>query len=50
MVVCTSRVVKMKEHLPFCREFIAYLELKIEFLLTVLFNFKREAALKDSAF
>ena len=21
LVVCTSRVVKMKEHLPFCREF-----------------------------
>ena len=21
VVVCTSRVVKMKEHLPFCKEF-----------------------------
>ena len=50
VVVCTSRVVKMKGHLLFCREFTAYLVLKIEFLLTVLLNFKREAALKDSAF
>ena len=49
MVVCTSKVVKMKEHLPFCKEFGKFL-LKIELLLTVLPNFEREAAFKDSAF
>ena len=37
-------VVKMKEHLPFSREF------NIALLLTVLSNFDREAALKDSVF
>ena len=48
VVVCTSRVVKMKEHLPFCRQFS--IVLKKELLLTVLSNFERESALKDSAF
>ena len=47
VVVCTSRVVKMKEHLRFCGEFSI---LCIEFLLTMLSNIEREAVLKDSAF
>ena len=46
MIVFTIRVVKMKEHLPFCGEF-SILVLKIEFLSIVLPNFEREAALKD---
>ena len=47
MVLCLSRVVKMKEHLPFCSELsILCIE---ELLLTVLSNFEREAPLKDSA-
>ena len=50
LVVCTSRVVKMKEHLPFCREFsILCIEDRVvaNFMLS---NFEREEALKDSAF
>ena len=43
VVVCTSSVVEIKQLLPFCTE-------KIELLFIVLFNFKRGAALKDSAF
>ena len=48
MVVCTSRVVKISVHLPFCREL--HLVLKIELLLIVLYDFEREAALNDLAF
>ena len=46
-------VVKMKEHLPFPKEFIlykAYFVLKIELLLTMFSNFERKTAIKDSAF
>ena len=49
MVICTSRVAKIKEHLPFCKEF-SILCIEDRLLLTVLYNFKREAALKDSTF
>ena len=49
MVVCTSRVLKMKEHLPVHKD-SAYFVLKIELLLTLLSDFERKAALKDSAF
>ena len=49
MVVCTSGVVKTKDHLTFV-ENSAYLVLKIELLFTMLFKFEREVALKDSAF
>ena len=49
VVVCTSRFVKMKKHLPFCREFrTLYNEDRV--VLTVLSNFEQEAALKNSAF
>ena len=48
MVVCTSRVVKISVHLPFCIEL--HLVLKIELLLIVLYDFEREAALNDLAF
>ena len=47
VVVRTSRVLKMKEHL-LCRS--AYFVLKTELLLTMLFNFERKVALKDSTF
>ena len=43
--VCTSRVVKMKKHLPFCRAFRKLCN-EIELLLTVLPNFERAVALK----
>ena len=46
MVVFTSKVVKMKEHLSFSSEF----NTKVELLLIVFSNFDREAALIDSAF
>ena len=49
LVVCSSRVVKMKEHLPFCREF-SILCIEDELLLTILSNFEREVALKDPVF
>ena len=42
VVVYKSRVGIMKEHIPFCRE--------INMLLTVMCNFERKLALKDSAF
>ena len=48
LVVCSSRVVKVKEH-----HFVenpAYVLLKIELLLTMLSNFEREVDLKNSAF
>ena len=44
LIICTSRVVNMKEYLAFCGEFsILYIEEK-ELLLA------KRAALKDSAF
>ena len=46
LVVCTSRVVKMKEYLPFWRDFKI---LKIELLLTMLSNFEIDTALQGSA-
>ena len=48
VVVCTSRVVKMKEH-PHL-ENSPYFVLKKELLLNVLSNFEREVPLRDSAF
>ena len=60
--VCTSRVLKMKEHLPLEKyekkknhaarpvANSSYLVLKIEVMLTVLSYIEREAALKDVAF
>ena len=61
--VCTSRVLKMKEHLPLEKyekkkknhaarpvANSSYLVLKIELMLTVLSYIEREAALKDVAF
>ena len=49
VVVCTSRVVKMKEHLPFV-ENSAHFVLKIELLLIVFSSFEREEVLKNSTF
>ena len=49
MVVCTSGVVKTKDHLTFV-ENSEFFVLKIELLFTMLFKFEREVALKDSAF
>ena len=49
MVVCTSRFVKMKKYLPFCKEF-SRLYIDVELLLMMLPNFEREVTLKDSAF
>ena len=46
MVVCKSRVMKMKDHLPFCQEFTIFC-IEIEFLFTVL---KEKRLSKDSAF
>ena len=43
-----NRVVKLKEQLPFCREL--HFVLKIKLFLAVLYNFEREAAVKNSAF
>ena len=49
LVACTSRVGKLKEHLPFCREFnILCIEDRVA--VDHVFNFENEAALKDSAF
>ena len=50
MAVYTNRIVKMKEHLPFCREFSILCIEDRELLLILLFNFEKEPALKDSAF
>ena len=49
VVVCTIRVVKMKEHLPFVKN-SGYFVFKIDLLITVLSNLERKAAIKDSAF
>ena len=46
VVVCTSGVVKIREQVPFFREFSI---LFIEDILTMLLNFEGEAALKYSA-
>ena len=50
MVVYTSRVVKMKDITYHFVENSAYLIFNIELLFTILCNFGRDAALKDSAF
>ena len=66
LVVSTRWVVKIKDHLPFCRELKLELlltmlskikdhlpfcrELKLELLLTMLSKFEGEGVLKDSAF
>ena len=49
VVVCISRGVKMKEHLPFCKE-ISILCIKNKVVLTVFSNIDKEAVLKDSVF
>ena len=49
VVVCAIRVVKMKEHLLFVKN-SGYFVFKIDLLITVLSNFERKAAIKDSAF
>ena len=46
VVVCTSRVMKMKSTYHFVKN-SEYFVLKIELLLTVLSNFERKAAIKD---
>ena len=48
VVLCTSRVVKVKEHLHL--ENSPYFALKKKLFLTVLSKFEREASLKDSVF
>ena len=50
LVLCTSRVVKIKKITYHFAENSGHFLLKIELLLTVLFIFEREAALKVSAF
>ena len=42
-------VVKIREHLPFCKD-VACFVLNIEFLLTVLSNFEREVAIRTQLF
>ena len=49
VVVWRSKVLRMKKHLPFCKNPACFV-FKIELLLTVLSKFEREAVLKDSAF
>ena len=49
VVVCASRVLKMKEHLLFRKEFNIFC-IKIELLLTVLPNFERKLAFKIQLF
>ena len=46
VVVCTSKVVEMKEHLLFRKEFSIFC-IKIELLLSVLPNFERKTQLFD---
>ena len=48
VIVCTSRVVKMKEHLHL--ENSPYSVLKKELFLTVMSNIEREALLKHLSF
>ena len=51
LVVFTSRVVKIKETLTFCKRVQhTYFVLKIELLLNMLSKFEREEALKDLVF
>ena len=47
VVACISRAAEIKEHFV---ENPAHFVLKIDFLLTVLSNFEKEAVLGDSAF
>ena len=49
MVVCTNRIVKMKEHLKFVVN-SAYFVLKTKLVLTVLPNTEKDVALKESTF
>ena len=49
MVVCTSEVIKMKEHLPFCRK-LSILCIESRVVVTTLSNFERETAHRDPAF
>ena len=48
-IVALVVLTRMKQHVPFCRE-LSMVCMRIEFLLTMLSNFEREAALKDSVF
>ena len=49
LVVCSNRVVKMNEHLPFFREF-SILCIEDRVVVDHLSNFEKEVALKDSTF
>ena len=49
MVVCTNRALKMKKHLPFCREF-SVLCIEDRAFLNVLSNFERERLLMTQLF
>ena len=51
MVAWTSRVVKIKENLPFRKEFSKIcIENRVVIDRAVLSNFKRKAVIKESAF
>ena len=49
VVVCTNRIVKMKEHLSFFREF-SILFIEDRAAVDRLSKFKKESILKESAF
>ena len=49
VVVCTNRIVKMKEHLSFFREF-SILFIEDRAAVDRLSNFEKESILKESAF
>ena len=49
MVVCSSRVLKIKDLLKFCK-ISSYFVLNMELLFSMLSNFEKKLAHKDSAF
>ena len=49
VVVCTNRVLKMKEHLTFCREF-SKLCIEDRVVVDRVVNFERERLLKTQHF
>ena len=50
MVLCINRALKIKEHLPFCREFSVICIEDSWLLLNMLSNFERERFLMTQLF
>ena len=50
VVLCTNRALKIKEHLPFCREFSVICIEDSWLLLNMLSNFERERFLMTQPF